>query len=104
MTFECRGPSQKTRVLRTLLAMGSQGVTQVDFLAPNVCDQGAPVTRLAARIAELRGEGHEIVERGRRDACSVYVLVREQTEPLPVPVVPLTLEVGAGTPYDRWAA
>ena len=97
--------SQKTRVLRALQAVGGKGICATDFLAPNVCDGEAPVTRLAARINELRDEGHEIIDAGIRDSCRVYRLVakREVPDPLPPLHSPLVLEVGAGTPYDRWS-
>ena len=39
--------------------------------------------RVAARIMELREQGHRIEQAGKRDRCAVYVL-RAQHEPLPI--------------------
>jgi hypothetical protein len=51
-------------------------VCQVDFLPPTV-DGRAPITRLAARIDELRAAGHVIASAGWRHKTRVYVLERE---------------------------
>ena len=70
--------SQKARVLAALRSRGARGITQVDFLAPNVIDGGRPITRVAPRIHELRTkDGHEIAVDGERDSCAVYRLVRD---------------------------
>lgn len=66
--------SQRDRVLAALYAAGTAGITQVDFMLPNVCDGGAPITRVAARIEELRGEGFRVVSGERRQKCTVYRL------------------------------
>lgn len=65
--------TQRDRVLRALQLVGERGVTQADWLRQPTPDGGPPITRLAARVEELR-ETHEIVVNGRRDSCAVYVL------------------------------
>lgn len=67
--------TQAERVLKALRSY--RGVSQVEFLAPNVCDNGKPITRLAARVQDLRDQGHEISIIGRRHGCVVYRLERE---------------------------
>jgi hypothetical protein len=54
--------TQKERILDLLRIAGLSGVTPLDALAP-VNEGGAGCYRLAARIADLRGEGHDIVTR-----------------------------------------
>lgn len=66
--------NQKARVLAALRRAGQGGITAVSFLGPFTVDGGPPITRLAARIGELRDEGHEITQSGWRDKCAVYVL------------------------------
>lgn len=72
------GVTQSERVLRALQAAGERGVTQVDFALPDVIDGGPPVTRVAARIKDLRQHGHTIVAAGLRQSCRVYQLVPAQ--------------------------
>ncbi len=96
---------------RALLKAGPVGVTAVDFLAPNVIDYGPPITRVAARIEELRKDGLPIQSGGERDSCRVYILraVQLPTGP-PAPVsapptvepAPALFEVAAATrsPYS----
>jgi len=67
--------TQSERVLRALQTAGSRGVTQVDFSLPDVVDGGPPITRLAARVKDLRGQGHTIIAAGLRQSCRVYELV-----------------------------
>lgn len=76
--------TQKDRVLETLKAVGIRGVTQVDFIRYPTADGGPPITRLAARIDELKQDGHVIATRGTRDKCVVYTLVAtpEALEPI----------------------
>lgn len=69
--------SQKARVLAALRSRGARGVTAVDFLLPDVIDGGRPITRVAARVLELRDEGHTIVVDGERDSCAVYRLLHD---------------------------
>jgi hypothetical protein len=79
--------SQKQRVL-AVLRHGS--CTQVDWLAPQVIDSGPPITRLAARINELRDDGFDIREAGRRHGCSIYVLALKERADVVVPESPAT--------------
>jgi len=74
--------TQSERVLRALQRAGDRGVTQVDFALPDVIDGGPPITRVAARVKDLREHGHMIVAAGTRQQCRVYALVsrRELTE------------------------
>lgn len=72
--------TQCYRVLKALRAH-PDGLTQVDFLAPDVIDGGYPITRLAARIQDLRDRGAEIFVDGKRNGCAIYRL----HEALPVP-------------------
>ena len=69
--------TQLQRVERAGWAAGSRGICQTDFLAPNVCDGGPPITRLAARIKDSRDAGAKWTVTGERNACAVYVLDRE---------------------------
>jgi hypothetical protein len=76
------------RVIRALRAAGDRGITQVDFLTPDVIDGEKPITRLAARILELKAEGYQIEGSGKRDKCKVYVLAADPVAvqaPVPVP-------------------
>ncbi len=68
-------PSQTERVLNALRKAGGRGVTQVDFSLPDVIDGGPPITRVAARIKDLRRQGHTIVPAGTRQRCRIYELV-----------------------------
>lgn len=88
--------TQKQRVLTALQRTGWQGITQVDFLAPHVIDGGKPVTRLAARILELREDGHAIRVVGERQECAVYQL--EANRPVTV------TDTGDGVPASLFAA
>ena len=67
--------TQRERVLKA--ARSFRGITQVDFLLPNVVDGGEPITRLAARINELDSEGYGFECLGRRDRCKIWRLVSE---------------------------
>lgn len=78
---------QRDRVLRAL-KRHPDGVTQVDFLAPNVIDGGAPITRVAARIRDLRQDGHVIEVNGERYGCVVYRLPQPEPVPIPPPEMP----------------
>lgn len=69
------GPTQCERVLRALELSGRRGVCQVDFLAPNVIDGGEPITRLAARVSDLKRDGHSIHYAGSRNKTRVYRLL-----------------------------
>lgn len=73
---------------------------QVDWYAPHVVDGGKPITRLAARINELREQGHRIMVVGRKHKCAVYELM----PPAPVEVAPVLFDPALGSvpagPYD----
>lgn len=90
--------TQRDRVLRLLTARGNTGVCAVDFLGPEVADGGAPITRLAARVHELREDGVPIRKNGQRNSCDVYVLARPQARPAPPGPTPEA--VGLFDPVD----
>jgi hypothetical protein len=64
---------QQERVRRYMQRAGEHGTTQTEWLPPDVVDGGPPITRLAARVLELRESGHRIEKNGHRDGCDVYV-------------------------------
>lgn len=66
--------TQLERVKRQLHVSGSEGITPVDFMAPNVIDGGAPILRLAARIKELREQGYVILSYRQPDSTFRYIL------------------------------
>ena len=94
--------TQKTRVLRAL-RRHPEGITQVDFLLPNVIDGGPPITRVAARVRDLRTDGHEILVDGERNGCAVYVLPRPVRVELPPPVVVVPERAGPPTLFGEAA-
>lgn len=53
-------PTQNERVLRALRRQGRFGITPIDFVRTPTIDGHPPILRLAARIGELRAEGHRI--------------------------------------------
>lgn len=67
--------SQTDRVLDALRKAGPRGITAVDFALPDVIDGGPPITRVAARVMDLRHQGHTIIASGTRHKCRVYELV-----------------------------
>lgn len=67
-------PTQSRRVLAALKGAGGRGLTQADWLRQPTPDLGPPITRMAARVNELRELGYRIESRGRRDRCTIYVL------------------------------
>jgi hypothetical protein len=76
--------TQRERVLRALRDH-PDGITAVDFAAPDVVDGGHPIMRVAARVKELRDLGAEIFADGRRNGVAIYRL--HEVEPLPPPSV-----------------
>lgn len=62
---------QKERVLAALRSH-PDGITQLDFLREPTLDGGETITRLAARIKELKDDGHPIVDAGTLGGCKVY--------------------------------
>lgn len=89
---------QKARVLAALRSRGAHGITAVDFLLPDVIDRGKPVTRVAARVLELRQDGHRIVVEGERDGCYVYRLLEDVQDARPVPPAPSAAETLGSLP------
>lgn len=85
--------TQTTRVLAALRSRGANGITAADFAAGRVVDGQKPIMRVAARILELRRQGHQIDVVGERDGgCSVYRLMRDTqdappTQPAPAPTL-----------------
>lgn len=78
--------TQRERVLRLMQMRGQEGVTQQDFLAPDVADGGSQITRVGARIDELRAR-YYIHSPGVRSGFKVYVLGRPRdAEPAEAPV------------------
>lgn len=66
--------TQTERVLRALRNAGPIGISQSDFLPPRVVDEGPKITRVGARIKDLRNDGHPIRNAGTREGFAVYVL------------------------------
>lgn len=64
--------SQRGRILAQLERAGH--ITPVDFAAPDVCDGGLPIMRVAARIQDLRDQGHLITTGRLKNGCAVYTL------------------------------
>lgn len=90
--------SQSTRVLKALRAAGPSGVDTTAFLAPSVIDGGKPVLRLAARIRDLRDQGHRITSRRLMNNTVRYFLVESCSS------VPASPDVRGGSgPRDRGA-
>lgn len=77
------GRTQRDRVLRAGLRAGARGITRADFLAPDVCDCGAPILNFNARVSELRDLGWRIETRGRRQRCVVHVFISAGPQPTP---------------------
>jgi len=99
--------SQKDRVLSALRARGTRGLTQDDFLPPNVCDGGTQVLRLAARIKDLRKkDGHtistELVPTQGGARIAVYRLVREAPAPSAPPAAAPTADSPAAPADDAF--
>jgi hypothetical protein len=67
--------TQADRVLVSLTEAGSQGITQADWLPHGGMDGLGKITRLAARIEELRKDGLAIKKDGQRQGFAVYKLV-----------------------------
>jgi len=81
------GRTQKARILAALERAGARGVDRTAFLGPETADFLPPVLQFAARIGELRADGHNIEAHGRRNRCVVYRLVAEPAQE-PVPAAP----------------
>ena len=99
--------TQKERVLRSLKAAGSRGITQADWTGAYgpTPDGGPPITRVAARVLDLSRDGHVIAKGAIRDLCRVYKL--EPSAPICSPIIPITLiseERHIPSPYEYEAA
>jgi hypothetical protein len=96
--------TQRERVLRLLRQRGSRGVCAPDFLLPDIADGGRPITRLAARVAELRAAGHIIVPAGSRGGCRVSRHVSDPLLPSSTPTTSAHLfappAAVPASPYD----
>jgi hypothetical protein len=79
-----RRPTQTQRVLRALMDRGGLGVDATGFLLPATYDGMAPITRVAARVFELRQLGHDITVVGERHGCAIYALAGSEREMLDV--------------------
>ena len=76
--------TQSERVLRQLRQAGSEGTNQGEWLqAPP--DGGTPITRLAARISDLQGQGHSINARKVAGSKFVTYSLGSITAPAPDP-------------------
>ena len=99
--------TQKERVLRSLKAAGSRGITQADWTGAYgpTPDGGPPITRVAARVLDLSQDGHVIAKGAIRDLCRVYKI--EPSAPICSPIIPITLiskERHVPSPYEYEAA
>lgn len=85
--------TQTERVLAALRAAGSRGITQSMFTPPeggHVIDGQGRITRVAARVRDLRDEGYVIVKGPRRGGFDTYVLTGYP------PVRPVVEQLGGG--------
>jgi hypothetical protein len=67
-------PTQADRVLMSLVQACSQGVTQGQWLQTGGVDGLGRITRVAARVGELREDGLNVVTDGERQGVAVYKL------------------------------
>lgn len=75
--------TQKDRIERALRRTGQRGITQADFIGAVIVDGGAPITRVAARIDELKQSGLKITAFGHRDGGCVIYRLEEHIPPPP---------------------
>jgi dienelactone hydrolase len=92
-------PSHRARVLDWLERHGEVNTT--DFMLPGVCDGGTPITRLAARINELRDEGQAIRTVYQPNGTATYVWHGHHEHPEPKPPAPEALFEVASIPRPR---
>lgn len=79
--------SQTDRVLKAPRQAGTRGITQSDFTPPEggtVIDGGGRITRVAARVLDLREKGHGITTGPDRDGFTTYVLTHLKRDHGPV--------------------
>lgn len=84
-------PTQKETVLAMLQEAGPEGVTSNQFY--NAC-----LPRFAARIFELKGEGHTVVKEPVEDGHFRYILVGQSTVTSSQQPSPDLGEVGNASP------
>lgn len=97
------GRSQTARVLAVLRQRGPYGTDQTEWLSPHVVDDGWPITRLAARINDLRQQGHTILVNGTRHGCAIYLIAEGAAPASAQPAEPRLFDPPAGpprSPYD----
>lgn len=68
-----RKPPQRERVLKVMELAGDYGTCQAEWFGMGPDGLGS-ITRLAARIVDLRARGHNIVTAGERRGFTVYRL------------------------------
>lgn len=92
--------TQKQRAHRELLRAGPHGVPAAAFMAPHVIDGGLPIPRLAARIHELRQDGHDIRESREPNGTARYTLHPDRAggHRTPAPAPPAETRQGAAPP------
>jgi hypothetical protein len=75
-------PSQNDRVQRALELQGSIGITQQDFTPPNVIDGMDGISRIGARIHDLKTKRGLIFDEsaGERDGFQVYRLAATSSD------------------------
>lgn len=85
-------PTQTDRVLALLRTRGTAGISPLDFdpsPGSTVADGGSRITRVAARVRDLRDQGHTIVKVGdTREGFARYVLTGTASSWDRIPDVP----------------
>ena len=92
--------TQRDRVLAAL-ALGP--VSPISFIRHPTVDGGPPILRVAARIHELRADGHEITETRAPDGTAVYTLASPRSSRAGNTAPPPS-DPGAGEPLFNPAA
>jgi hypothetical protein len=62
--------TDRDRILLRMYRIGS--VSPIDFAAPDVCDDGKPIMRVAARIKDLRDRGYTIRSSRAANGTAIY--------------------------------
>lgn len=83
---------QRERIEKVLRERGYVAAT--DFMAPNVIDGGKPITRVAARMLELRAAGYELERERAKNGTAIYRLIK----------APLAAAGGNHTPHPHTVA
>jgi hypothetical protein len=88
--------SQTNRVLKALENAGPNGISASDFDGSRaVIDGGSQIKRLAARIAELRGDGHEIASVSTKSRGAKFVRYVLRAKMAARPVAPVEVVDGS---------